>query len=424
MRAAFILVLLAGCAPPGGERCGVDLHCGSDTIDVPHDDGSVDRVQVYAARPIEGTALDVVVYAHGQGLGGVSNCAPDASTYSTPQARALAAEGFAAVAVHYRNSGEDVPGLGVLRARDHHLQDARAVLAAAHHVIELLGEDASGRVGLVGSSMGTWPSLWAVGADPRLTELQSGLDLRTVVVHGETGNHLANGSRRCEDATSDHPEALTRYIMASVYAVLRSHTVLLGMSEVRREDLAAGQPLGDALRASLTEQGVDALAAIFFEPPDPAIEGCASLVDRPAECGESCAFNTFRARFGELPPPEDFVRPHVLETFCAFGPDTPDPGPDTGNPLTGALRELSPAYTLEGPTRVDRALSLLSEGDGHYNPTAQALLRERMAALGVEMPEPAPNPGPDCGHGDYEDRSRRDCGIDLIVAELTEAFAE
>lgn len=415
------LILVAGCT--GGPSCGDGLECGSERIPVDHPDGARDEVYVYTVVPSAGLDLPIVVYAPGQGQGGIANCEPDASAYGTPHARALAAQGFAVAAVRYRNVGDGAPGTGVLRPRDHHLRDARALLAAARALRERLGARGSDRVAVVGSSMGTWPALWAVSGRPELADLQDGLDLRTAILHGETGNHLANGSDRCGEERSERLEVRARYVVGGAWAVLRTEATALGLAEVTAADLDAGRPLGDAIRHSLTERGVELLRAVFFEAPDPSLEGCESAAGRPAECaGLPCLTSTFAARFGGAPA-RDFLRPDVIEARCAFSAETPDPGPDTGNRFSTGLREQSPAYTMPGPPRVSRALSLLSEGDGHHDPAAQAVLLDRLESLGIAVPRPPPNPGPSCGHGDYLDPSRPECGLELITAELEAAFA-
>jgi hypothetical protein len=403
--------------------CGNGLVCANATITVEQADGSFDDVQVYAVHPTGATDLGIVVYAHGQGPGGVANCSPDADRYTTPVARVLGASGHLAVAVHYRNAGDGAPGAGTLRQRDHHVRDARALLAAAHAARESFPDVASDRVALVGSSMGTWPALWAVSADPDLADLQETLDLRTTIVHGETGNHLANASRRCGLDVSTSREARLRFIVGAGLAVLRNETITLGLSEVTTTDLEAGQPLGDAMRLSLTDRGVAAISASFLEAADPSIPECAAVAGLPAECDERCVLATFLRRFGDAADPNDFLRALAREAVCAFTPERPDPGLDTGNRIITQQRMYSPAYSAVGPARVRRALSLLSEGDAHHNPAAQELLLSHLEALGIATPNPAPNPGPDCAHDDYEDFGRPHCGLDLIEAELEAALA-
>ncbi|HJL15974.1 MAG TPA: hypothetical protein RMH99_09970 [Sandaracinaceae bacterium LLY-WYZ-13_1] len=422
MRTAVLaLVLLVGC--DGGPRCGDELACESVRVPVDHPDGFRDEVWVYTVVPSEGADLPIVVYAPGQGQGGIANCEPDARSFGTPNARALASRGFAVAAVRYRNVGDGAPGIGVLRMRDHHARDARALLGAARALRDRLGARGSDRVAFVGSSMGTWPALWAVSAHPDVADLQDGLDLRTTIVHGETGNHLSNGADRCGEETSEQPDVRVRFAAGAAQAALRTEATALGLPEVTAADLEAGRPLGDAIRHSLTERGVELLRAVFFEAADPSLEGCGGAEGLPAECaGLDCLTSLYVSRFGNAPVSE-LLRSDVIEARCAFSAETPDPGPETGNRFVTGLREQSPAYAMPGPPRVSRALSLLSEGDPHHDPAAQALLLERLESLGISVPRPPPNPGPSCGHGDYEDSSRPECGLDLIAAELDAAFA-
>jgi dienelactone hydrolase len=125
-RFAAITVAIAytGCAShdDGGGPAGT-----SSVLQVPTLAGGSEPVWIYAATPTEPGPHPVVIYGHGQGAENIVNCtpdrAPDDGDARTGEqiADALAARGYLAIALFYRNRGEGIPAIGELRARDHYI---------------------------------------------------------------------------------------------------------------------------------------------------------------------------------------------------------------------------------------------------------------------------------------------------------------
>ena len=100
-----------------------------------------------------------------------------------------------------------------------------------------------------------------------------------------------------------------------------------------------------------------------------------------------------------------------------------DPGVGAANELVSAMRAGSPSYAATGVT-APRALSLLNEADGHYDPDARQLLVDKLVSLGASPVDAPSNSLVGCGHMTYLDASQPQCGLDVILPELAAAFGD
>jgi pimeloyl-ACP methyl ester carboxylesterase len=410
----------------------VNSSTGYHDIDVPQADGSSDTMTIYAVSPdasVHGPGpYPVVVYGHGQNYLGVTNCKPDSQpTNSADEGRMqpLADAGYLSVAIQYRNRGAGAPGTGAIRFRDHWVFDTRGILAAAQWARTEHGSG-SGDVAFIGTSMGTWSSMWAASTDPALADLKTGLTTRTVILAAESANHLSNVKNHWDDAmlaASPLGNFVAVVTAASFFADMASAS--MGMTEVSLADLAAGQPLGDSLRDYLTEGAVELMSAMYFQAV-PAGADCGTAYGaRPPACSQDCLLASYAASFGDINSfgaITDYLLPGAVAAVTYWDPAGGfiDPGAGVADPLLAALRAGSPAYSAPG-LEAPRALSLLNEADGHYDPDARQLLVDKLLALGASPVGMPSNTAPECTHQSYLDVSL-DCGINEIIAELDAAF--
>ncbi|MEO8553532.1 MAG: hypothetical protein ABI678_26340, partial [Kofleriaceae bacterium] len=295
----------------------------------------------------------IVVIAHGQGTEHVVNCWPEEVPHdaTVKQAVALAdhvaAEGFTAVAIMYRNEGSGQPALPTLRVRDTYLRDASAVLAAAQAV--RTGDEP---IALVGHSNGTFAAWWAATDRPELATLRAGLDIRTVILAGHTANALANlVSERALFAGTDklsHQEAITAGVLLAVTsAISAAHA-----SSLDAANLDDGSPVALQLAPLLSGKGIAAFRAAFGTPV-PATQG-ACRAGVPATCDGGC----LQAQFAAGSDPGDasaYVSQVVLDAIGSWNPDAPsDPG-EVANPIVAVGREISPPF-FTGHVIAPRAL--------------------------------------------------------------------
>lgn len=198
------------CFDPGVDRTGKRLYTPggqSDgfygifvTINAHRPEGTVirDAVRIEVLSP-PGADNNTgwVVFGHGaagQGYcNGSTNCAPwrgDQDPTGFPSNRSFVAMGFRQVNVYYRNKGSGAPASTKARARDHGPWDAAALLAAGQFVRRYhnagKGAGAVQPLALAGTSMGTYPTTWAITDHPALAGHQDGLDIRTAVVDSES----------------------------------------------------------------------------------------------------------------------------------------------------------------------------------------------------------------------------------------------
>ncbi len=396
-----------------------------------------DELWVAATAPEGSGPLPVVVFARGKGLKDLTNCAPlsgprDAALArdTRQRAQALARLGYLAVAVAYRNVGDGAPSGDAFKPRDEDVLDARAVLAAAQWA-RSEHPRGSGRVAFIGTSMGTWPALWAASTRPELAELQGQLDVRSVVLTGESASHLSNAAPDAAALGSTNESERAVGLMGLVLRAVVTAARVARLSEVRDADFQAPGVFRERLEAWLTPRGLALGRALLTRPPPSAAARCAAerAAGTSASCSTDCAGAVLEAALPpgatSLGPSTDWVTSVTLEAFGFYQPPRVDPGAAPANPLLAALRSGSPALAVEG-LLTHRALSLLSQEDPHADDAAQQQLIRTLRALGATTPD-APQLTTDtrgaCGHEDYHDPARR-CGFQLIQAELAEAFRD
>lgn len=403
-------------------------------ITVPMADGD-EQMWIYAASPSGAGPFPVVVFGHGQGVTNLLNCAParppdDVDVASSQGiADGFAAAGYVAVAIYYRNRGDTAPGVGVIRPRDHYLRDARAFLAAAHWASDEHGLGSS-QVALLGSSMGSFPAIWATAPFPELADLQDGLDIRTVIPSAMLGNHIANTGRNAYLLEVSDPSVRSGAIALAAFAAVSYRATAAGIRQI--ESTTLDDP---AIGSGLTAAGTELFADVFLRAPRPSLAGCSDLIDVPAGCADTCFASTFAdtaARLGIASvEPADWLSADTLAGLRYWDPPLAvDPGAETSNVLLAAERIQSPAYALQGPLVTPRLLPLVSIGDdavtaqleGGNNQAAEIYL-ERLRGTGAQIPDPVPIvQDASCGHGDYHDPERPECGWSLVLAELAAAF--
>lgn len=429
---ATLAAVLAGCQsqPSGG------ISTSTEVLAVPRPDGTTEPVWIEVARPEGPGPFPVVVYGHGQGTGNFLNCTPDRvpddgdAIDSARIVEDLAALGYEAIAVLYRNRGDGVPAIGTLRPRDHLVLDARAFLAAAHWAHDRDAGDS--RVALIGVSMGSFPATWATAPLPQLADLQAGLDIVTSIPTAMLGNHIANTGRSAELLGDADPATRAGAIALAAFSAVTVQLARAEQPELTAADLDA---VDAPLTRGLTAPGVELFHRMFVDAPDPALAGCGDLDAVAAACDSTCATSTFAAVAAAhglaTVDPADWLTQDTLDAIAYWSPpDAVDPSAATTNPMLAAQRAMSPAYALSGPLLAPRMLPLVSIGDhvitGQVEGGNQAaeLYLARLRSTGVAIPDPVPAVmDATCDHGNYLDPVRPQCGWDLVVAELTAAFA-
>lgn len=409
------------------------LHPGTQKIEVTRPDGTRDPMWIHVEVPQQGTGPSpVVIYAHGQGAGNFINCEPntppsdsDAETGKVI-ARAMAARGYIGISVFYRNRGEGVPGFGELRARDSYVFDARSILGAAQWA---RARGASNKVALVGISMGSFAVTWATAPLPELADVQAGLDIRTMMPGAMLGNHIANAARSAPRLSDPDVAVRAQTILLVGYSSLAFRATALGKANITARDLVP--PITDGL----TPRGVTMVRKLLIDAADPALTGCQKLPGIAPACGGACMISAF-TEIGKAEgltelKASDWLTAETIQAASYWAPPTAiDPGEGTSVLLT-AMRKPSPAYTLVGPLKTKRILPLLSSGDAVI--TSQTiggsqgavLYLEKLKEAGAYLPSPVPIINDNtCGHGDYVDEARPQCGFALVVSELAAAFAQ
>jgi hypothetical protein len=441
-----LVVLLAAVCGCGGGDGDVGADGGPDVadaalpegdglhrIDVPRSEGGTDDMWIYAAAPAGPGPFPVVIYGHGQGAGNFLNCTPDRppddgdATTGQAIAGSLADQGYLAVAVFYRNRGEGIPATGELRPRDAYILDARTMLAAARWARDRHGRG-SAQVALAGVSMGSFPALWATAPLPEFADLQDGLTITTAISMGMLGNHIANSARGADRLESDDLGVRAQTIALGVFGAVTTRAAGVGMAVITAGDLEG------ALLDGVTPAGAELFRRALLDPPDPSLAGCEDL-EVVAACAGACFEPTLEALAIELVIDQleatDWLTADTLDSVRYWNPpDEVDPGTDTPLELLDLWRRLSPAYTLEGPLRSPRLLPLVSAGDPVVtaqieggNQAAEQFLA-RLRATDASVPDPVPVvEDTSCGHGDYLDASRPECGYAIVLAELAAAFA-
>jgi pimeloyl-ACP methyl ester carboxylesterase len=412
------LWLIAACHAAGGGEPAPDAAPPGELRQITYDG---DSEWIYIAHGPPGAPI--VVIAHGQGTEHVVNCWPDEVPHDATVKQAvgladhLAAEGFTAVAIMYRNEGMGQPALPALRIRDTYLHDAAAVLAAARAV--RTGDEP---VAFVGHSNGTYAAWWAATDRPELATPRAGLDIRTVILAGHTANALANlVSARALFVGSDklsHQEAITGGVLLAVgSAITAAHA-----NELAAKNLDDGSPVSIHLAPLLSQKGIDAFRAAFVTPVPTAQGACRAGV--PATCDGGC----LQAQFAAGTDPgvaTDYLSHVVVDAINVWNPDAPtDPGAAT-NSIVAVGREISPPF-FAGHLLAPRALVLYSAKDHVIVPHGQATRDFTLAALRTQgatvgVPAIASDAHGVCEHGDYWDPSRS-CGYTEIVAELHAAL--
>jgi pimeloyl-ACP methyl ester carboxylesterase len=423
--------------------CAIAHYDGNATGDGDHcidlsDEHGPERFWVRAIAPQGEGPFPVVVYAKGQGASNTKNCFPDRAPPVDAKLAALRDQGYLVVALGYRNDGAGIPAVAPFVYRDHHLRDARTVLAAAQWAATMHGKG-SPKIALLGSSMGTWGVLWAVSAAPELASLQEGLDVRTAILVGESANHLANGATSAgvrkhelwDTGTADDRFriALGGVVGAAIHTARAAEAL-----ELAEEDFQSGT-MQAAMQQLLTADGI-AFARSLLVTAAADVPECQDADQRSALCSASClAFAQRRiVDQGLLATPEQMF---VQTTFDAFDwwprVDLPieqlEPTQEelASNSFLALLHSGSPVYGAKSPLISDRFLHLLAQGDTHYDANAQRLLSGtggRLATLGAAQVSAPPISDPICGHHDYLDAAKPACGILEVTAELSGAFAD
>jgi hypothetical protein len=423
MRTGLAIALaLAGC---GDNLEALGPLTGMHRIDVPHPDGSLDHVYLAVAQPVGAGPFPTVVFARGQNINDFANCDP--TTYPSIGVTAdlvvdLAEHGYLAIGVLYRNVGDGEPGLGTLTLRDLHLRDARAILDAARWARANSG---AAPTALFATSNGVFPTLWAI-ADPTLD--RSGLDLRTAILSGQSGNWLATlASLGASFASSDAVDVKAAVFYSSILA-LQVHAGQLDLPNVSEAVIDPGTPFGDRLSGSITPLGRELVRQLAFERASNQVPlSCALIDDVPPICDTTCLNDVILSSADVVPG--DLLLPQLTDAMTFWQPPgSVDPGPAPANPVIDYLRAVSPAYTLTGPLAVGRVMIMASANDNVLadpGPIALDQLRARLTATGVTLvPEPAidRDDNGDCQRGDYIDTTRPRCGYQALLDELATAI--
>lgn len=399
---------------------------GTRAITYTTSDGTEDREWIYVAPgPPD---APIVVIAHGQGTDHIINCWPTEIPHdSTVQQAArladlVAAEGYTAVAIAYRNAGDGQPAVPALRTRDLYLRDAAAVLAAARDVRDRRHVDRDVPVALIGHSNGTYAAWWAATDRPELAELQRGLDIRTLVLGGHTANSLANLVAVRGPVTGVKKDRQMAIIGTTLLAVSTAID-LAGVAQIDTANLDDGSSVATLLAPLVTAKGLAAFRSTFLTRVTAASARCRAGV--PVACDSGCVEDVLAA----APDPgavTDYVTQTTLDGVDAWNPDV-FAVPTGTNPIVVAGRTVSPPF-YTGHLLAPRALVEYSASDHVIVPHGQATRDGTLAALRgqgatVTSPAIASDARGVCEHADYWD-STRACGFAQIIAELHAALDE
>ena len=335
-------------------------------------------------------------------------------------ARQLAAEGYLAASLFYRNRDAQLLS-GVFAPREPSERDVVALLRLAQWLRAESGVPTLD-VAFLGASMGTFPATWAASTRPELSELQEGLAIKTVITVGMLGNLWSNLGREAPSLVSSEPAVLANGIFAGVLVDVPLRAQLDGSGRVDELSLAGAQGVG------LGPRGRALFSSLLL---DPAPSKCGAL--QAAICSDSCAGEVVQAAIeeGGIGQLEDWLGPQVQEVFSswlAHQADASEPSPaERENPLLAALIEGSPAYRLAG-LRSQRFFPLVSLEDDVVIEQGEAAGQRYAAALlatGAELQAAAPFSADrrgTCEHSDYLS-PERECGWSLVLDELSLAFS-
>jgi len=413
-----------------------DLRDGEYLIEVPQPGGFSDKVWVYVASPKEDGNFPIVIYGKGQGAVTLLNCHPDGPpNFGKKIVDSLAKEGFVVVSLGYRNDGSGAPSGNSYKQRDHYIYDARTFLAAAEWA-RTRHSKANDQVAFIGSSMGTWPALWAVSEHSDLKNLQQCLDTKTVILQAESANHLANIDSRVQDLADGIESRPQEPIIGSSIEIMEQLANNLRLPEIREADLTTGQ-LGDQLSSYLTPAAIDIiLKPLLFQSTNSNLEGC-NIGGKVPFCNEKCTLSILKKEVQDRKIDANTVvnditfwlNQNAIDELVWWNPPnkiTPSQDELQNKPLLKAMIEGSSAYSAQGPLKTKRALHLLSTNDHLYNAEAQELLLDSLNREGIEeLSSPSisvDNKGRPCEHGDYLDATRPKCGFSLTIDELNNAF--
>jgi hypothetical protein len=391
-------------------------------LEVVRPDGGIEQVYAVVEVPDHVADAPVLVFAHGQSREASFRCAegpPDDAVVEHARlvAKGFAEEGWLVVAPLFRNRGPDVPLTGALHPRDHHLLDAAALLAAAHHgVAQPEGRD---EVALLGLSMGSFPALWAATDHPDLAGLHDGLDLRIAISGAMLGDHLGNVGRTHGTLSADEELARAEAITLAVTGAVQFTSFERGHDPVVTVDFA------DDL---LTERGLAFADAALLTGADPSLPGCEGVHGAPI-CATECVTSTFYEALGDAEvQPEAFLQPAALDALSHWDSTAgADPGPASDDPLLASLRAASPAYGLP-PAVAERLAVVVSKGDHvvqqqlAYGDAPVERFRAALQATGAAV-DWVDIEADGCGHEDYLLPHRPECGFDAVRGLLTDSLS-
>jgi len=452
LRAIFtllILVFASACHQTEGQRFEIEsLSCsqiesenlgdGKHYIDVVHLNGEVDRVGIHVASPPGEGPFPVVIYAPGAGQKNFANCSPDRIVGAPPGLSGLLELGYLVIKINHRNSGSFAPKVGEVRPRDHYLRDSRLILTAAEWARTKHGKG-SDQIALIGSSFGTWNVFWAALNDFGQSDLQQCLNIKTVVMVGESAYHPANDKKVSEAWLPGNLESrilsvLSAYVL-SLYGIARD----LNLYSIKNSDLYTGI-LAERMSEHFTDESRDLIAEVLFKGIDPSIPSCSGLSgDVPPMCDPDCLADTGSKYFidkgldiklaFDIGNIDFWLKPTAQEYFTFWDPpqfQIPTLEVRENNELLQIAYQTSPVTGYQGNFISNRVLHLLSENDAHYRVESAAMLFDSLSSLNVPViRQPTVSVdavGQPCEHGEYLDPLRPKCGFEIIVNELEEAF--
>ena len=438
--------------------CDTNIYTGDSSDDGEHcilvtqEDGSQDHIWLSALAPTGMGPFPVVIYAKGQGLSTLMNCSPNAPPNVKQDIANLVNEGYLVIAISYRNAGPNADTENRFYYRDHALYDARAILAAAQWAIQHHGK-ATNQIALLGESMGTWPAFWASTKHPSLSDVQTGLNLQSLILTGESANHLANIATvlggpildiwQQSDTLSQFKLAVAMAITSMSYRAFNNQQFSLTLN-----DITSGSELHNDLQEDLQAIAIDLLPPIVFNGADTTLPQCANLSGLSPLCNEQCLAATGLDFFNQrnldpstiLANPDNWLKSPLKQalTWWPRSNSLPvDPWstlspPDSlrlTNPVIKGLVDGSPVYSATDSLISQRAQHLLSTHDSHFDIAARYLLSSndgqlaRLGATNISVPFIETDGGQMCEHKDYLNAQKPNCGLYEILNELNTAFS-
>lgn len=376
--------------------------------------------------------LPIVVIGPGAGRIDWANCYPDGIPMSSGVTLNLAQAGFLAIYVGYRIHGVGAPRVGTLKLRDHSTLDARSLLAAAQWG-RTCHEKGGQQVAFIGFSMGTWPAYWSVSENKDLSDLQTDLDIRTIVLAGESANYFSKSRTQSLGDWKDWHliEKLTRTVRNG-YRVLEAFGApdWSHLAQIQYQDLTSGD-LGSNLQKIIRRPTIELVGATIFEEANKSLDGCYEFHEKPPICGDRCFHSTlqnFAARrdLKHLENKKFWVTDEYNAAVQEWEALCPAKSELT-NPLVRAWYEESPVCSATQKLKTKRALLLLSDHDKYHDPAAREQLGRSLQDRGIkqdklECPEISKADGFRCGHFDYFKPDLPGCGWDYVTKELKAAF--